>query len=57
MLGTLLIHKIFLNLCFEVALNDIRTDKVLLSMLLLLLFVMYICALGSNHKSGHYKSF
>ena len=57
MLGTLLIHKIFLNLCFEAALNDIRTDKVLLSMLLLLLFVMYICALGSNHKSGHYKSF
>ena len=57
MLGTLLIHKIFLNLCFEATLNDIRTDKVLLSMLLLLLFVMYICALGSNHKSGHYKSF
>ena len=57
MLGTLLIYKIFLNLCFEAALNDIRTDKVLLSMLLLLLFVMYICALGSNHKSGHYKSF
>ena len=57
MLGALLIHKIFLNLCFEAALNDIRTDKVLLSMLLLLLFVMYICALGSNHKSGHYKSF
>ena len=57
MLGTLLIHKIFLNLCFEAALNDIRTDKVLLSMLLLLLFVMYICALGSSHKSGYYKSF
>ena len=57
MLGTLLIYKIFLNLCFEAALKDIRTDKVLLSMLLLSLFVMYFFALGSNHKSGNYKSF
>ena len=57
MLRTLLIYKIFLNLCFEAALKDIRTDKVLLSMLLLSLFVKYIFALGSNHKSGYYKSF
>ena len=53
MLETLLINKILLNLCFEVALKDINTDKVLLSMLLLLLLVMHICALGSNHKSGY----
>ena len=53
MLEALLINKIFLNLCFEVALKDINTDKVLLSMLLLLLLVMHICALGSNHKSGY----
>ena len=53
MLETLLINKTFLNLCFQVALKDISTGNVLLSMLLLLLHVMHICALGSNHKSGY----